>query len=110
MKANTINETVSIIPRPLKFNFAVLVYQAGLANVFSVSNISEVSARRTDVHRLLQSDFRTCEAYVRGLAAAGVEVCSMHCNQAGDITHQTWSEHVSDAPFYENMRPVGSWF
>jgi hypothetical protein len=96
--------------RPLKFHSAILVYQGGIANVFSVSHISEVAERRTDERRLLQTDFRTAEAYCLGLIAAGVEVASMACNQAGNIAHQTWREKVSDAPFYENMRPVGTWY
>jgi len=97
--------------RLLKFNQAVLVYQGGLANVFSCSHISENPSRRTAERRLKQTDFRTAEAYCRGLEAAGVEVTSMHCNQAGDIARQTWSQKVSDAPFYEQMQPVGGgWY
>ena len=102
-KTNTVSAEY---PR-LKFRYAILCYQTGIANVFSVSHISEVSERRTDCRRLLQADFRTAESYCKGLEACGIEVASMHCNQAGDIAHQTWSEYLASAPFREQMRPVG---
>ena len=89
----------------LKIKRAVLVYQAGIANVFAVESFNMADYGR-DARRLLQSDFRTCEAFARGLAAAGVLVASAHCNMAGDIIGQTWSEALDDAPFRENHRPV----
>ena len=89
----------------LKIERAVLVYQAGIANVFSVESFNMADYGR-DAHRLLQSDFRTCESFARGLAAAGVLVASAHCNMAGDIIHQPWSEDLDAAPFSESQHPV----
>jgi len=63
---------------------AVLVYQAGIANVFQVESFNMANYGR-DARRLLQSDFRTCEAFARGLVAAGVRVTSAACNRAGDV-------------------------
>lgn len=84
---------------------AMLVYQAGIANVFAVKSFNLADYGR-DAKRLLQSDFRTCEAFASGLAAAGVTVRTVHCNMAGDIIGQTWSEALEAAPFSESFRPV----
>lgn len=82
---------------------AVLVYQAGIANVFRVERFTSPM----NPTRLLQSDFQTCESFARGLAEAGVVITSMDCNKAGDITAQLWSESL-DGPFRESYRPVFS--
>lgn len=88
---------------------AALVYQAGIANVFAVEcfNLSDYGR---DARRLLQSDYRTCEAYARGLSDAGVLVYSAACNQAGDISRSTWNQDWESgcAPFRESFRPVFS--
>lgn len=89
----------------LKVDFAVLVYQAGIANVFAVDTWTAAPNVR-NARRLLQSDFRACESFARGLAAAGVLVTSMHCNQAGEIDEAQWSEDVAQAPFFSAMCPV----
>ena len=92
---------------------AVLVYQAGIANVFEVDtfNMADTDGRT----RLIQADFHTCEAFARGLAVAGVKVASAACNQAGDIAGARWSAMLDDKsidaagntpPFAESMRPV----
>lgn len=86
---------------------AVLVYQAGIANVFAVESFNMVDAGR-DARRLLQSDFRSCEMFARGLDATGVLVASAHCNQAGDITHSTWTVTLDEAPFSDSFRPFYS--
>ena len=59
-----------------------------------------------DAERLLQSDFRTCEAFARGLAAAGIRVGTVACNQAGDIQEATWGTALDNAPFSDQFRPV----
>ena len=84
---------------------AVLVYQAGIANVFSVECFNLAPYGR-DAKRLLQGTFQQCEWYARGLAAAGVPVTSMHCNQAGDISGSVWSEDLEAAPFSGSAVPV----
>ena len=84
---------------------AVLVYQGGIANVFAVESFNMADFGR-DARRLLQADFRSCEWFARGLAAAGAKIASAHCNMAGDITHQPWSDDLDSAPFREEQRPV----
>jgi cytosine/uracil/thiamine/allantoin permease len=84
---------------------AVLVYQAGIANIFAVDcfNMSDYGR---NAKRLMQGAFCSCESFARGLAAAGVLVTSATCNMAGDISRQKWSEDVADAPFFNSMVPV----
>lgn len=90
--------------------YATLVYQAGIANVFAhVSDHSffGISPQPTERKRLIQSDFHTCEAFARGLSAAGVTVRSAWCNEAGDIINSFWRFcHLEDAPFSDKFRPV----
>lgn len=92
---------------------AILVYQAGIANVFKVDtfNVADPDGRE----RLLQADFHTCEQFARGLAAAGVKVGSAACNQAGDIIGARWAAMLDDKsidsdgntpPFADKMNPV----
>lgn len=90
-----------------KIKRAVLVYQAGIANVFQVDcfNMSDYGR---EAKRLLQADFRTCESFARGLAAAGVRVGTAHCNEAGDIAKRTWSTDLDSAPFRDKFAPVWS--
>jgi hypothetical protein len=84
---------------------AVLVYQAGIANVFEVASFNMADYGR-DAKRLMQSDFRSCENFTRGLAVAGWLIVSAHCNMAGDIVTQKWSADIAEAPFRESMHPV----
>jgi hypothetical protein len=84
---------------------AVLVYQAGIANVFQVESFNMANYGR-DARRLLQSDFRTCEAFARGLVAAGVRVTSAACNRAGDVADAPWSEDLDEQPFSDKFCPV----
>jgi len=90
--------------RPSK---AVLVYQAGIANVFAVDCFNMDPFGR-NAKRLLQSDFRSCENFARGMAAAGVKVGSAFCNMAGDIAEQPWNTHLDIAPFSDKFQPVWS--
>jgi hypothetical protein len=85
---------------------AMLVYQCGIANVFAVKSFDLNVATREEPVRLMQSDFRTCEAFARGMSVAGTSVRSAHCNMAGDIALQDWSLDLDDAPFRDQMRPV----
>lgn len=86
---------------------AVLVYQAGIANVFAVECFNLANFGR-DAFRLMQADFRTCESFAMGLKVAGVTVMSFHCNQAGDIRESLWSDWLLDAPFNDKFHPVYS--
>ena len=70
--------------------YAMLVYQAGLANVFEVASLNLADYGR-DALRLRQGDFRSCENFANGLGCAGVVVRSAHCNRAGDVARAPWS-------------------
>ena len=89
----------------LQFERAVLVYQGGMANVFSVDCFNLALFGRHQ-KRLLQADFHTCEMFARGLGMAGVRVTSLYCNQAGDIAESNWKENLEDAPFHDKFKPV----
>lgn len=84
---------------------AVLVYQAGIANVFQVDNFCWSAIGRSE-RRLFQHCFRSCEDFARGLGAAGVIVSTMACNKAGDIARQDWSTNLDEQPFSEQFHPV----
>lgn len=84
---------------------AALVYQAGIANVFEVQS-GNLSDFGRDAKRLLQSDFKTCAAFARGLAAAGVNVYTASCNKAGDIVQATWTMGLDDCPFHDSACAV----
>lgn len=85
---------------------AMLVYQAGLANVFWVESFNLADYGR-DARRLLQADFRTCEVYTQGLMAAGATVRTAACNMAGDIARQLWTGTLENQPWSDKFRPVG---
>lgn len=85
---------------------AVLVYQAGIANVFEVQCLNMNPFGR-DAKRMIQTSFDRAETYARALADSGVfAVASAHCNRAGDITDAIWDDDLSNAPFCDHMRPV----
>ena len=86
--------------------FATLVYQGGLANVFS-HETDQRPSRHLDGEpyasvreRQFQGTFGQCEAYAAGLKAAGVTVRVAWCNEAGDIINSHWNfSHFEKAPF-----------
>src|SRR5437867_2310512 len=80
---------------------AVLVYQAGIANVFAVNFFGETSKQRHVTVRLWQGDFRGAANFAFGLEAAGVEVRTMGSNMAGDIAAQPWTYDLDAQPFVE---------
>jgi hypothetical protein len=90
----------------LKVKRAFLVYQTGIANVFQVKCMNLASYGRNAV-RLMQADFRSCENFARGLSTAGALVRTAHCNMAGDIVDETWSQDLETAPFHTQFHPVG---
>lgn len=59
-----------------------------------------------NAQRLLQSTFRDCEYFARGMAEAGCFVTSMNCNKAGNIQDLHWDIHLENAPFRESLQPV----
>ena len=87
---------------------AMLVYQAGIANIFNVKcfNLSEYGR---EAIRIYQGDFRSAENICKGLSLAGVPVRISFCNKAGDIINQTWNTDHDSAPFSESMYFDKSW-
>jgi hypothetical protein len=85
----------------------MLVYQAGLANVFRVSAYNLADYGR-DALRVMQADFRSCETFARGLVEAGAGVKSAACNRAGDIIKETWTTDLKSQPFSDKCRPVNT--
>ena len=83
----------------------MLVYQSGIANVFEVRCFNLANFGR-DAKRLLQADFRTCESFARGMAAAGCIVRTVACKQGGDIINEKWNDHLGSQPFSDQFRPV----
>ena len=92
----------------LRVKRAVLVYQAGIANVFRVDAFN-MSDYGREAHLMIQADFHTCEVYARALARCGTVVRSAWCNMAGSIAACQWKE-VSvtggEGPFSDKWHPV----
>jgi hypothetical protein len=86
---------------------AMLVYQSGLANVFQVASFNLADYGRY-ASRMMQSDFRNCESFALGLAAAGWIVKTAACNMAGDAAAQQWTDDLESQPFSSGFRPVDS--
>ena len=84
----------------------VLVYQAGIANVFEVAAFATDHGPQRKAKRVLQSDFRACENFARGAKYAGAEVTTMGCNQAGDITTAQWTVALDSLPFGDQFHAV----
>lgn len=82
----------------------VLVYQAGICNVFHVTSFN-LSDYGRDAVRIYQGDFRTGESICYGLGLAGAVVRTAACNQAGDIARAHWSEDLDSQPFSEKFHP-----
>jgi len=87
----------------MKVKKAVIVYQGGIANVFKVQCLNMANFGR-GAKRLIQGTIRECEAFARGLGAAGVVVREAHCNMAGDIVDALWDENLESAPYYKLFR------
>ena len=87
--------------------YAVLVYQAGIANVFTVDCLN-MSTFGRNAKRVCQGSFFECESFALGMAHAGAVVASATCNMAGDVSECKWSDNLEDAPFSEKFRPVFS--
>ena len=92
-------------PKVSQMKRAMLVYQNGLANVFAVECFSLVNCSR-DARRLIQADFRTCEAFAHGLGVAGVTVRTAVCNQSDDIIDAHWTTDLETQPLANGFRPI----
>ena len=82
-----------------------LVYQGGIANVFSVSSDapSLLDPCGSNRKRLYQGDFLACIHFARGAGAAGARVRTLHCNMAGDISNLFWRSDLENAPFSDRI-------
>jgi len=89
-----------------KVNKAVLVYQGGIANVFSVDCLN-LSPFGRNARRLEQGDFRACAYLAKGLQLAGVVVATACCNEPGDIADRTWNCDYDEQPFSERFFLIG---
>lgn len=86
---------------------AMLVYQAGIANVFKVDSLSQNPAQR-NAKRLYQGDFRAASMFALGMEVAGAEVQTAFCNRAGDIAETNWDTAFDDAPFRNQIPVIGT--
>lgn len=86
----------------------VLVYQAGVANVFEVDCFNMRASGRSFTKRIKLGSFRECETYCQGLSDSGIIVKTVGCNQPGDISGLNWTENLEQLPFHDEFRPVDS--
>jgi hypothetical protein len=102
-----------LIPVPLSteqqmgYEVFALIYQGGIANVFAVRTANYGTFGR-DAKRLYQGTFYGAETFTRGILAGNDKalVFSGHCNMAGDIAEQPWSEDLDAAPFSDDFHPI----
>ena len=80
----------------------MLVYQAGIANVFEVTSFNLADYGR-DARRIYQGDFYGATMLCKGLAIAGKVIRTAHCNKVGDIAKSKWSEDFNNAPFSDSL-------
>jgi hypothetical protein len=85
--------------------YVALVFQAGIANVFSVSRFSTSNDGRR-AKRLEQNDFRSCYRIAWGMGEAGSKVRCYGCNEAGDIAAREWIEDLDSLPFSDSLLPI----
>jgi len=83
----------------------MLVYQAGIANLFRVRCFNLQPFGR-DATRLYQGDFRGAELLAHGMGMAGAIVRSAACNEAGDIQDRPWSDDLDAQPFADRFLPI----
>lgn len=81
----------------------ILVYQAGIANLFKVPSFDSYTESANK--RVFQGAFNTAEAMARGAMLAGAQVRVASCNHAGDIADAVWAQGLSDCPFRNDARP-----
>lgn len=82
----------------------ILVYQAGIANLFEVDGFEPYPESRIN-QRVYQGDFRTAEAMARGMLMAGTSVRVASCNYAGDCSMIKWTPGVGACPFRDKANP-----
>ena len=75
----------------------ILVYQAGIANLFEIN-------RNFGRKLIYQGDFRSAECIAYGMKLAGVKISVRACNQAGDISALYWSTDLENQPFSDKFQ------
>jgi hypothetical protein len=83
----------------------MLVYQAGIANIFRVDCFN-LSPFGREARRVYQGDFRGAYMLAQGMGMEGAIVRTAWCNAAGDIANTKWSEDRDSQPFSENTHTV----
>jgi hypothetical protein len=83
----------------------MLVYQAGIANVFKVDSFNLADYGR-DALMIYQGDFRGAIMFAHGAGYAGAIVRTAGCNMAGDIEHQKWTQDFDLLPFSDQFTIV----
>ena len=83
-------------------NRVMLVYQAGIANVFQVQCFNLAPFGR-DAKRVYQGDFHGAVSFALGAGAAGAIVRTAACNRAGDIASSRWYEDLANQPFADKL-------
>ena len=84
----------------------VLVYQAGIANVFKVDTFALDNDGRNAV-RVYQGDFHSAVMLCRGMELMGAAVKTAACNRAGDIAEADWSDNLEEQPFSDKFVVFG---
>lgn len=88
---------------------AMLVYQAGIANIFAVKDFDLEYDQRKETYLVYQGDFHTAEAIATGMAFAGATIKVAGCNMAGDIRTRTWTNDLDSLPFSDAHRAPQHW-
>lgn len=83
----------------------MLVYQAGIANVYIVDCFNLAPFGR-NARIINQGDFRGCELIAYGCGMVGAIVRTAACNRAGDISGETWTDDLESQPFSDKFNPV----
>jgi hypothetical protein len=89
--------------KKLQIEKAAIVYQGRIANVFSYRGNDPKSAEGRVAQRLIQSGFRACTMFARGLKAAGTEVITLAANVAGDVSLHDWTDNLDAQPFSDQF-------
>ena len=84
----------------------MLVYQGGIANVFSVEHFGLTPEETGRRERLQQFDFRSCQYVAAGMGLAGSAVRTAACNAAGDIASLEWTYDLDSQPFSDQLTTV----
>lgn len=80
----------------------MLVYQAGLANVFCVESFTLKPEGRNAL-RILQTDFSSAQVFCHGVTAGGGEIRVAGLNEAGNIADRVWTADRDSLPFRDQF-------